>query len=152
MTGGWLGRGREEALTNGEDSRLRPPDTNRPFFSMLMISDDDQRWLWCAMRIVHQHSPHLWIPLKKIWTLSSSILTTSETDLLSNEMWDLLSVKEHQRNTHLLVLYPLARRLMFGLLLITERRLLPMAAGADRTVRAQKGHKRDQHRTDMEKA
>ena len=54
------------------------------------------------------------------------------------------------RNTHLLVLYPLARRLMF--LLITERRLLPMAAGADRTVRAQKGHKRDQHRTDLEKA
>ena len=45
----------------------------------------------------HQHSPHLWIPLK-IWTLSSSILTTSETDLLSNEMGDLLSVmntKEH---------------------------------------------------------
>ena len=62
------------------------------------------------------------------------------------------------RNTHLLVLYPLARRLMFGLLLITERRLLPMAAGADRTARAQaqKEHKREQHtaehRTDLEKA
>ena len=72
MTGGWLRLGAgEETLMNGEDSRLRPPDTKSVFLYV------DEQWWWSMTSMVvmmlNVHSqrklaPFGWAALQ-IWVL-----------------------------------------------------------------------------------
>ena len=55
------GVGAEEALTNGEDSWRRPPDTNSLFLYLDELRDDQWHWWWAGSR--DTISPYQWVAM-----------------------------------------------------------------------------------------